>query len=339
MRISLLGAVLATCMSSAAAVEVTVKNDSLTDFATGIVQAGFVTGERAASWLTSPCAGNLVAAQIFWRSQSGISGKVLGDSITIHRAGTFPTPGEVVQQIFGPLLTDGVVNEYRYLDENNTIPLVVPVTQGETVIVSFTFAETLGATGPSVVNDTDGIQPSRNAIYADIGGTFFWFGSSTLGVNGDWVIRAVIDCPVVPVNADVSASISTTPASYTAGAPLSYTIVIANAGPAAAPSTTVVDVFPPSLSAVTWTCSATGGATCVSGGSGTIAQSVSLPAGSAATYTVNATVAPGTTGVISNTVTAVVGSPAVDPDTQNNSATANTQAAGNDLIFASGFEP
>ncbi|MEO8012190.1 MAG: hypothetical protein ABI650_11140 [Dokdonella sp.] len=338
MRSTVLAIVVATSSSSAAAVEVTVKNDSLVDFSAGVVQAGFVTGERAASWLTAPCAGNLVGAQIFWRSADGITGKVLGDSITIHRAGTFPVPGEVAEQIFGPLLTDGVVNEYRYLDENNTIPLAVPVTQSETVIVSFTFAETLGAAGPSVVNDIDGIQPLRNAIYANLSGTFLWFGSSQLGVNGDWVIRAVIDCPAVPVNADVSASMSATPASYTAGAPLSYTITIANAGPAAAPGTTVVDVFPSALNAVAWTCSTTGGATCVSAGNGTIAQIVNLPAASAATYTVNATVAPGTVGVVSNTVTTVVGAPTVDPVAGNNQATVDTVAAANDVIFANGFE-
>lgn len=338
MRTMIGWAVLATLAGNAAAVEVTVKNDSLVNFSTGVVQAGFVAGERAASWLTSPCNGNLIAAQIFWASQSGVSGKVIGGSIDIHRAGTFPVPGAVAQQIFGPQLTDGVINEYRYLDKAGTIPLVVPVTQDEVFILSFVFAETLGENGPSVVNDTDGIQPSRNAIYADLGATSAWFGSSTLGVNGDWVIRAIVECPVVPTAADVSTLISTTPAAYTAGAPLVYTITIANAGPAASANTTVVDAFPAALSGVTWSCAPSAGATCVAGGTGTIAQAVSLPSGGSVVYTVNSTVVAGTTGVISNTMTAVVGAPANDPNATNNTATANTSPAVADLIFANGFE-
>ncbi|HQV71746.1 MAG TPA: hypothetical protein PLY64_02075, partial [Dokdonella sp.] len=62
-----------------------------------------------------------------------------------------------------------------------------------------------------------------------------------------------------------------------------------------------------------------------------------LPTGSHVTYTVNATVAAGTSGIVSNSVTAVVNAPASDPDTGNNTATANTAPA-SDRIFASSFE-
>ena len=224
------------------AAEVTVKNDGLTDFSAGVIQAGFVTGEKAASWLTSPCAGNVVAVQVFWRSFSGTTGQLLGGSIDLHRAGTYPTPGTLAVEVAGPVLTDGVLNEYRYLDDNSTIPLVMPVTQGETFVVAYEFSEVPSVSGPSVVNDADGILPNRNAILAQLApGQFVWFGSSTLGVNGDWVIRAVIDCTVSSTEADVSASITTTPGLYTPGSTLGYTITIGNAGPAAAPSVVVVD--------------------------------------------------------------------------------------------------
>ena len=337
---TLIGTIITTALAGPLmAAEVTVKNDNLTDFSAGVIQAGFVAGEKAATWLTSPCAGNIVALQVFWRSFSGTTGQLLGGSIDIHRAGTFPTPGPLALEVAGPLLTDGVLNEYRYIDDNSTIPISVPVIQGETFVVSYEFSENPPVSGPSVVNDADGIQPNRNAIYARLApNSFVWFDSATLGVTGDWVVRAVVDCTVSSTEADVSASITATPALYTAGAALGYTITIGNAGPAAAPSVVVVDTFPSAYTSPTWACSATGGATCTSGGSGNIAQAVNLPAGGQVVYTVNGTVAPGTTGILSNSVTTVVSPPATDPTTTNNSATSNL-APDTDRIFAHGFDP
>ncbi len=324
---------------SASAAEMTVQNDSLTNFGTAVIQAGFVVGEKGASWLTSPCDGNIVAVQIFWLSASGGTGQLLGDSIGIHRSGTFPTPGALAQQIQAPLLTDGVINEYRYLDDNNTVPLIVPVTNNETFVVAYTFSETPGSGGASLTTDSNGIRVGRNSIYAYLGGaTYVWFSSESFGLTGDFVIRAVVDCQASGGNADVSAAISTTPALYTAGGPISHTITISNAGPGNAPSVIVVDAFPAAYTGTTWLCAASGGATCTSGGSGNISQVVNLPLGSHVTYTVNATVAAGTTGILSNSVTAVVNTPATDPDTANNTATANT-APESDRIFASGFDP
>lgn len=40
--------------------EVTVQNDSLSEGELGLIQAGFVAGESAAVWLTSPCNGNSI---------------------------------------------------------------------------------------------------------------------------------------------------------------------------------------------------------------------------------------------------------------------------------------
>ena len=149
-----------------------VQNDSLANGDSGTIQAGFVASEKAAAWLTSPCDGNIVAAQVFWRSLFGTAPDSIEDSIDIYRSGTFPVPGDLAQEIVGPVLTDGVLNEYRYLDENNTIPLIVPVVQDETFVVALTFAEAPDPTqGPSVVNDEDGIEPNRNAIYASLGGS------------------------------------------------------------------------------------------------------------------------------------------------------------------------
>jgi uncharacterized repeat protein (TIGR01451 family) len=326
---------------TAGAAEVTVQNDSLTA-GTGVLILGFASGEKAASWLTSPCDGNIVAAQIFWRSLNGGAAQAIEDSLEIYRAGAFPEPGMLAQSIGGPVLTDGVMNEFRYLDENNTVPLIVPVTQGETFVLAMTFAEPTGTTeGPSLVRDTDGLQPSRNALYGDIGigQGVQWYDNATLGINGDWVIRAVVNCTTVSTNADVGVTMSATPTAYTAGTAEQYTIIVANAGPATSPNTTLVDTFPSALQGPTWTCTPSGGATCPAGSSGNIIGSTSMPSGSHITFTVNGTIAPGTTGTLTNSMTAVVNAPATDPGGTNNTASLDLDPAASDVIFTNGFDP
>ena len=132
---------------------------------------------------------------------------------------------------------------------------------------------------------------------------------------------------------------SADPPQYTAGAPLTYSITVSNAGPAAASSTTVVDAFPADYDNVTWTCVGSGGAICPASGTGTIAGSVSVPAGGAVVYTVDGTVAAGTTGTLTNSATAVVGAPQTDPDTTNNSVSLDLEPVPvDDTIFADGFD-
>jgi hypothetical protein len=338
MKIIALAAIATLTAGQVSAAEMTLKNDSLTDLGTAIIEAGFVAGEKGASWLTSPCDGNIRAVQIFWLSATGGTGQVPGGSIQVYRSGTFPTPGALAQTISGPVLSDGVINEYRYLDENSTVPLIVPVVANETFVVAYTFLNDPPGSGPSLAVDNNGIQTGRNAIYANLAGSFLWFSSEFLSVPGDWVIRAVVDCQAGGGNADVSTSISTSPALYTAGSALSHTIVIDNAGPANAPSVIIVDNFPGTYTGTTWSCAASGGATCTSGGSGNISQVVNLPSGAGVTYTINSTISAAASGVLSNSVTAVVNAPATDPNTANNTATANT-APESDRIFASGFDP
>lgn len=330
--------------TGATANEVTVQNDSLTNFDDAAIVWGFAVGEKAGSWLTSPCTGDLVAVQVFWRSRDGVAPFSIQESIDIYRAGTFPEPGTLVLQVLGPVLNDNALNEYRYLDENNTLPISVPVLEDETVVVALTFAtQQQPNVDPSVVRDTDGIQPGSNTIYGDIGVGLHWYSAADpqVGITGDWVIRAVVDCQAIGSNADVAATISSPSTGYTAGTILQYTIAVANAGPASAPSTTVTDfAFPTnSYTDVSWTCAATGGAVCPApNGSDSINGTASLPAGGQVVYELTGTIASGTSGTISHAVNTVVNAPAVDPDTSDNSATLDLEPVGNDEIFADGFE-
>jgi len=162
------------------------RNDSVEDFNQVVIQVGFVENERAAAWLTSHCSGDLTAVQVLWLSVTGGTGQTLGESITISEAGSFPTPGSQLARLVGPALNDGFFNEFPVVPP-------IPITAGETVVVDFRFFEAPPLSGPSIVTDTDGCQPSKNGIFAIP--PSLWLDSCSLGVGGDFAIRAVVECP------------------------------------------------------------------------------------------------------------------------------------------------
>jgi uncharacterized repeat protein (TIGR01451 family) len=149
---------------------------------------------------------------------------------------------------------------------------------------------------------------------------------------------ATLDTSPVP-QADVAVGLSAEPASYIAGAVLDYTLVVNNAGPDAALSTTVVDIFPAALGGISWSCIPSGGATCPTNGSGNLSLQVNLPVGGEVVFDVSGTVAVGTTANLTNSVTAVVSASIVDPVPANNSASLDTPAGSLvPAIFRDGFE-
>jgi hypothetical protein len=94
--------VIGVTTSAIRAAEVVVQNDTLTGGALGITQAGFDPGESAAAWLTSLCAGDIVAVQMFWRSVTGTAQQSIEDSIKVFGAGSFPVPGTQLVSIERP---------------------------------------------------------------------------------------------------------------------------------------------------------------------------------------------------------------------------------------------
>ncbi|MFH1416926.1 MAG: hypothetical protein ABII12_01380 [Planctomycetota bacterium] len=175
----------------AGAEEVIVQNDTYTVPPAGL-EANFAPGEQAGVLLTSPCDGAIVALQVGWASVSGLTGFSFERNIWVYAdAGTFPMPGSVLAQLEGPVLNDGAINEYRYYDDNQTVPINIPVTAGQKFYVALEFDNWSypGSGDACVFHDIDTCEAGKNVLYS--GG---WWNICLLGWSGNTVIRAVIDC-------------------------------------------------------------------------------------------------------------------------------------------------
>ncbi len=176
--------------------EVIVRNDSLGDNDPALIIGDFIVGEHAGVRLTSPCNGTIVGIQILFLADSPDAQPALHNGIYINEGDTFPMPGAQLEFLEAPLLTPGFLNEFRHVDEAGTIPIHVPVTQGQQFYITLEFGEPtdVGGGGASVVADTDGCQWNHNVLYAIPGG---WLDFCAL-ISGDLVIRAIVDCEETP---------------------------------------------------------------------------------------------------------------------------------------------
>lgn len=137
--------------------------------------------------------------------------------------------------------------------------------------------------------------------------------------------RDVTRVTIPPVLANLSVSKDDGLTEVAPGGALTYTMVVANAGPAAVSGATVADTFPPPLTC-TWSCLAPVGGACTAGPvTGDIADGAALPAGASATYTAECTVSASASGTLVNTVSVTAPLGVVDPDTSDNTASDVTE--------------
>jgi uncharacterized repeat protein (TIGR01451 family) len=125
----------------------------------------------------------------------------------------------------------------------------------------------------------------------------------------------------LPPQADLSITKTDGQASAVPGSPITYTIVVSNAGPSGVTAATVGDTVPAVITVPSWTCSGTLGGTCTPAGAGSINDTVNLPAGATVTYFLMGTISASATGSLSNTATVTAPDTVTDPDPANNSAT------------------
>jgi uncharacterized repeat protein (TIGR01451 family) len=245
----------------------------------------------------------------------GVTSKVPGTAITytivVSNAGPSDAPGTSVADTFPSDLTG----------------------------VSFTSVAAGGATGntagPSNGNISDTVSlPSGASVTYTVSATVKSSATGSLSNTATVTAAAAVtdnntgnnsatDADTLTPQADLQITKTDGSATATPGTSLTYTIVVTNAGPSDAPGTTVADTFPATLTGVSYTSLAAGGATGNTAGpaSGNINDTLSLPSGATVTYTVHATVQASATGSLSNTATVTAGSGVTDTVPGNNSAT------------------
>ena len=135
--------------------------------------------------------------------------------------------------------------------------------------------------------------------------------TGTAGWYVDTVAITTTSYVCCTASTDLAVTLSAAPDPVLAGQNLSYTLSVANLGPASASSVTLTDALPDSVTFV----SASPG--CVNLGGAVVCSVGTLPSGSATNFTV--VVTPWAGGLITNTLT--VASPTPDPDPTNNIAT------------------
>ena len=134
------------------------------------------------------------------------------------------------------------------------------------------------------------------------------------------------DSEVVTINVGISGDLQVqlTPSTSLAlpGGNLDWTMVVTNIGPSCLTSADVANVFPGNLTNVSWTCSASAGATCTGSGTGDIQDTVDLLSGSSATYAISTDIVVSAVGIVEDTGNAAVAGGETDPNPNNNSASA-----------------
>jgi uncharacterized repeat protein (TIGR01451 family) len=224
--------------------------------------------------------------------------------------------------------------------------------------VSYTSVAAGGATGntagPASGNISDTLSmPSGSSVTYTVNATIKSSATGSLTNTATVAAGAGVTDPT-PGNNSATDTDTLTPqadlhitktdgvSSATPGTPITYTIVVTNSGPSDAPGTTVADNFPATLTGVSYTSVAAGGATGNTAGpaNGNISDTLSMPSGSSVTYTVHATIVSSATGTLSNTATVTAGAGVTDPTPGNNSATdTDTLVASADISVTKSDSP
>lgn len=207
------------------------------------------------------------------------------------------------------------------------------------ILTNATFTAT--ATGGASGFTASGSGNIADTVQMPVGSTITYLvtGTVSLQATGNLVNTATVVVPtsatdptpenntstdidaIAPV-ADLQITKSDGKTTVVPGTINTYTIVVSNVGPSPVTGATVADLFPGTFTDVTYTATATGGATgFAASGSGNLSNTVNMPVGSTITYTVTGKVSPAATGNLVNTATVAPPAGVNDPTPDNNSAT------------------
>lgn len=165
--------------------DITLQNDILDDGGTAVLQFGFTNGEiGAARYNINPDLFpiQIKQVQIYWSSALSNGTTSLQDAITMY-TGNF----NLIANLEGPVLTDGVLNVFDLEPLNIVINSPTQLTVG----LQFFDGPNGDALKPTLATDgSGGCQSGLNWVF--VNGTT-WFNLCAFGVNGDLVIRTIID--------------------------------------------------------------------------------------------------------------------------------------------------
>jgi uncharacterized repeat protein (TIGR01451 family) len=260
-----------------------------------------------------------------------------GSSITAHQGSA--TPGTsitwtIVATNNGPADTSGVTIA-------DTFP--VAVTNPSWTAAANGGACGFSASGTGNIDDTSVSMPNGSSVTYTITAPISPSATGTLantatvsGPTSDPITanNTATDTDTLSPHADLSvkktdnaggtysaATNNSTGGTVANGQPLTYTILVANAGPSDATGATVTDTFPSGFASPTWAVvgSSGGASATTTSGSGSISDSVTLPAGSSITFQATGT-ATGA-GTLTNTATVSPPGGVVDGTPANNTST------------------
>ena len=158
----------------------------------------FIVGEEAGSVFSGLPADHfpieLQSIGVGWGSVFGGSPQSFESALKVYGAG-LPNPGAVLHSLAGPVLTDGVINEFPVAGLGFDV-----AAQPFSVTLEFANSNS-GTLGPSVVHDGNGCTPGQNLVLADGSG---WIDACAAGVSGDWLffVRYLPSCTASDVPED-----------------------------------------------------------------------------------------------------------------------------------------
>jgi uncharacterized repeat protein (TIGR01451 family) len=161
---------------------------------------------------------------------------------------------------------------------------------------------------------TGALSPTATGTLSNTASVSFTATGTTDPVPGN---NSATDADGIAV-ADVAVSKTDGRDTAAPGDAISYSIVASNAGPTPMNGVSVSDPVPADLTGSVWTCVPAGGATCTASGSGSISDTINLPVGGTATYTLSGTVSANPAS-LANTAT-ISSSCLGDPVPGNNSS-------------------
>ena len=200
-----------------------------------------------------------------------------------------------------------------YVADGSSVTMVgcgSPVFTPETHDTSLVFSDGTIAVGGSctitlsVAASTDGtFENTTRPVTSTNAGTGVESNTAVLSVNAAADLSITKDDGNIAVDREES---------------LTYDLHVVNNGPGDVSGAIVRDILPSTIKDITWTCTATGSASCAASGTGNIEDSVNMASGSSLMYTVQGTVTEDTDTNVINQTTIVPPAGTVDPNLDNN---------------------